>query len=80
LQQDVTKEALTKNEECVLAMINAADTRILAYGNPLIEIPDYILKSDVEWKCLGITKSGNPRHPLYVPYMAQLTPFSFTKQ
>jgi hypothetical protein len=27
---------------------------------------------------LGVTKDGNPRHPLYVPYAAELAPFAGT--
>lgn len=34
----------------------------------------------IEGRCqpmaLGITKDGHPRHPLYVPYSAELVPYS----
>jgi hypothetical protein len=29
----------------------------------------------MEPKCLGVTDGGYPRHPLYVPYAAQLERF-----
>ena len=30
----------------------------------------------LSFKCLGVTKNGQPRHPLYVPSGAELVPFS----
>lgn len=33
------------------------------------------LVGDVDWRCLGTTKAGYPRHPLYVPGVQPLLPF-----
>jgi hypothetical protein len=34
------------------------------------------LASSCKLKALGITRDGHPRHPLYVPYAADLVPFT----
>ncbi len=34
------------------------------------------LTSDVDWRCLGTTKDGHPRHPLYVRGDQPLVPFT----
>lgn len=34
------------------------------------------LVSGVEWVCLGTTKDGHPRHPLYVPATQRMTRFA----
>ena len=34
------------------------------------------LVSGVRWVCLGTTKDGSPRHPLYVPASQQMVPFT----
>lgn len=31
---------------------------------------------ECEWWCLGLTRGGEPRHPLYVPASSQLVPFA----
>lgn len=31
--------------------------------------------SETKTRCLGLTRYGDPRHPLYVPYATQLEPF-----
>jgi hypothetical protein len=28
------------------------------------------------WECLGVTKEGHPKHPLYVPYDTKPRPFT----
>lgn len=33
------------------------------------------LVSNVHWVCLGTTKDGSPRHPLYVPATQRMVPF-----
>lgn len=34
------------------------------------------LVDGVEWRCLGRTHQGHPRHPLYVPKSQQMVPFA----
>jgi len=34
----------------------------------------------VGMQCLGVTRSGQPRHPLYVPYRTQLRPWDQDQQ
>lgn len=34
-----------------------------------------VLKLIGGWQCLGKTKEGHPRHPLYVAYSQQLEPY-----
>jgi len=52
---------------------------VLAYGDP----PPTVMKSPVfkafvnkDTYCLGFTKKGNPKHPLYIPKNQKLIPFS----
>jgi hypothetical protein len=33
------------------------------------------IKAGCEPMCLGVTKDGHPKHPLYVPYGAEQLPF-----
>jgi hypothetical protein len=41
------------------------------------EVIDWLRNcSPIKPTCLGLTKNGHPRHPLYVPYSAQLTPYA----
>ncbi len=55
-------------------------TYILAYGNPFDKSftpsPDFI---DADWKCLKLTKSGNPCHPLYLKSDLVPIPLFITK-
>ena len=37
---------------------------MFAYGNSVVDIAPNIV--DRDWHCLGITKSNNPKHPLYI--------------
>lgn len=61
--------------------LRAADGPIVvAWGNHGthmdrdLEVAELIVGYDV--KCLGITKQGQPRHPLYLPKDAPLQPFN----
>ena len=40
-----------------------------------LEIADHVRKNLTKPMCFGLTQSGNPRHPLYLPSNAQLTEF-----
>lgn len=42
-------------------------------------VRDWLDSLAVEGHCLGITRDGHPRHPLYVPYSASLIPFAWKK-
>lgn len=37
------------------------------------------LETHCEPMCLGVTKDGHPKHPLYVPYSAELMPVRATR-
>lgn len=39
---------------------------VLAYGNPAIKDTTPVLFDNI-YMCLGLTKKGNPKHPLYLP-------------
>ena len=36
---------------------------------------EWLRALDVHPQCLGVTRAGHPRHPLYVPYTTELIPF-----
>ena len=46
--------------------------KLAAYGLGLLNRPDQ------RWCCLGTSKAGHPRHPLYLPNAATLVPWSTT--
>lgn len=69
------------NDDWILKAASIADQFVIAYGTfgtyenrdrHLIELMN--LKGHSLW-CLGTTKAGHPRHPLYVPYSQPLTIF-----
>lgn len=38
------------------------------------------LAAGLRWACLGTTKSGSPRHPLYVPASQRMVPFTLQQE
>ena len=69
------------NDEYIVDAIASADTVLLAWGNhgALKSRSDQVLQLiDVgsnKLFCLGKTKKGHPRHPLYLPSSTPLVPF-----
>lgn len=68
------------NDAVIIASAKTADSIVVAWGNHgsvLNRDSDVLscLKSYGPVGCLGITKSGMPRHPLYVRADARLLPF-----
>lgn len=71
-----------KNEDHVRAVVASSDKVICAWGalgaymdQDLTTIGWMDKEPDVKLMCLGMTKHGHPRHPLYVPYSAEVVPF-----
>jgi len=59
-----------------------SEVAIAAWGNLITQVRDWEsrverIKTDL-WPlhCLGITKIGHPRHPLYLPYNVKLEQFT----
>jgi hypothetical protein len=52
-------------------MIDECQLHILAFGNikPIYRKENYL--PNINWHCLGINKSGDPRQPLYLPMNLQ---------
>ncbi len=72
------------NEELITQVVKRAGTVIAAWGanGEIRKWPEQhreklerIKKSvlDRDWACLGMTKAGEPKHPLYLPYSTELT-------
>jgi hypothetical protein len=47
-----------------------------AYMDQDLTVLGWLDRLGVQPVSLGVTKDGHPRHPLYVPYTARLTPFA----
>jgi hypothetical protein len=67
------------NDSVILEAARNAEMVICAWGthgalNSRGSIVSRML-TPMPLKCLGITKDGHPRHPLYVPYTQELIPF-----
>ena len=69
------------NDEHLLAAVDAAEAVVAAWGvhgalhGRDREVMDLLAKR-AELTCLGVTKGGLPRHPLYMPKRARPTPYS----
>jgi hypothetical protein len=69
-----------ENQVWIERSVAPADIVICAWGNlgQLMRHDETVLgwvKDICEPMCLGVTKRGHPRHPLYVPYTTKLVPF-----
>lgn len=60
------------NDEIIRAQIGATDVHVAAWGavpkSARQRVVDVVgsVAPGVAWRCLGQTRDGNPRHPLYV--------------
>jgi hypothetical protein len=66
------------NDRCILASAVAAERVILAWGTRggLINRDQHVLSFLPVAYCLGTTKDGHPKHPLYLPGNTRPRPFS----
>jgi hypothetical protein len=70
-----------ENLQVIQHYVQKASKIILAYGNihhnfrRHVAAVHSLFKPQHELWCLGITKSGNPTHPLYLPYSTKLMRF-----
>lgn len=66
------------NFQCVINVVNAVDLAVLAWGvhGTYLKQDEVMLDAlsmfDRKLYCLGRTKDGHPRHPLYVPNATKL--------
>ena len=69
------------NDDAIRAAMKRADLIILAWGNHGLRLPDRAARVEDMAReaghphCLGITKAGAPRHPLYLPRSTPPAPF-----
>lgn len=70
-QRDRRNEAIAEviRAQEVPAAVAAWGAHPLAHGE-VASLPD-----GIEWECLGVTKSGAPKHPLYLPASSPLVPW-----
>jgi len=71
------------NDRFLLPAIEQAHTVVAMWGNhglksygQLARRDQYILSLRDDWQCVGITKQGAPRHPLYVANSSTLMKFT----
>ncbi|MEM0983260.1 MAG: DUF1643 domain-containing protein [Planctomycetota bacterium] len=65
-----------RNAEAVRRAIERSDAVFAGWGRPPIDSPRVRAIAAASGPlCLGITKSGEPRHPLYLPKDAELIPW-----
>lgn len=67
------------NDECIELVTRDVDCVVVAWGahsHPLLKSrAEHVLSLIPNPKCLGTTKGGSPRHPLYVPGNTELVKF-----
>jgi hypothetical protein len=71
------------NDRFLLPAVKQAHTIVAMWGNhglksygKLARRDQYILSLRDDWRCIGITKHGAPRHPLYVANSSPLVIFT----
>lgn len=66
-----------ENDKYILSKAHAASRIILAWGTKgsLLERDQHVLALLSGAYCLGVTKFGHPKHPLYLPSDARVRPF-----
>lgn len=73
-----------ENDQCILEAVARNDQCFVAWGNLGLlrqRSKDVLamLPRDLELRCLGVTKAGEPKHPLYLPNTTEARPFVFTR-
>lgn len=69
---DEPSDVWEKNISCILDAAECGDILIAAYGNHgtrhdrSVRVLDAVTKAGYDVHCLGITKQGHPKHPLYL--------------
>lgn len=61
--------------QLVVAAWGATVQKVLATGRARIHVETLARDASIPVRCLGLTKSGHPRHPLYVRADTELVPF-----
>lgn len=64
-----TIRRLANKAELIVVCFGELHPRLQSYGDKVVGT---LIEDGHELWCLGVTKSGNPRHPLYLPYSAKL--------
>ncbi len=66
------------NDLYLREMIAGSGIQVCAWGNHgnFMGRADIVLKMVPDPYCLGLTKEGQPKHPLYVPYSQPFMKFS----
>jgi hypothetical protein len=72
----------TKNDEYLLAAAKHAKTIVAAWGTRggLLNRDEKVVRLIGKLQCIGVTKHGHPKHPLYLPKTATLQPFPERQQ
>ena len=70
-----------RNDHDIEAALDRADTVVVAWGNHagqerITKVVGLIERSGKVSNCFGLTKQGQPKHPLYLKADAVLTPLS----
>jgi hypothetical protein len=78
LLEDIADPVGPENDHWIAQSSRVADLTVVAWGvhGSLLERDQEVLAQLHEPHCLGTTKSGAPRHPLYLPADAPLRLFS----
>lgn len=74
LNTEAIREALSRASFAVAAWGATVD-QLMRKGLPRIAVESLARDANVPLMCLGTTKDGHPRHPLYVPADAPLVPW-----
>jgi hypothetical protein len=73
-----------QNDEAISAVASVGSAIMLAWGTPsyavarAAEVWQILVRLPIAKMCLGVTKNGSPRHPLYVPYDARVSHWRVT--
>ncbi len=69
-----------RNRDAIAQAINDSDRVVAAWGvhGAKLDFRRQISEmADAFW-CFGVTQSGEPKHPLYLPRHTELVPYDFT--
>lgn len=74
------EDVVGRFNDAVLGQLSKLDTAIAAWGAPkwafVEERIAQVRAMHPKWQCLGRSKDGHPRHPLYLPNDAAVSPWS----